>query len=466
MLTRNLTSPVVRTITQKLSSIPFSSSAPPLPSPTTVSFTSAQVSPGFTGSVSTTKNAARIYTRGELTLWSGWITGTEAKLTNPSDFGDNAGSMQVAIDGSDFISAPNAASVYTLFTNLPHAKRFVEVRWVVQMGDAPYIASSGNVLSVTGQPPALQVLTNKIQPTDDSATGLYSGVAVANTSGYTPPIQAQSGVTYGSNVGSVKIRGAFTKIVVTLQGSRKIGVSKNGAAPIFYSVADEAESPPRAIVVSCDGSISTYNVWDNGNSHSGGGTFAVAVDSTLLDIGVHRKLDQYGDSITFGSGPGATSVNTETMAVAAALGFVGSTNGISGLTIAGEKTLLDTVLPLKTVTANDVAILAIGGNSATDGIDQTDKDDYAACIDKLIAKGYGKILCRGILPIASAQTIIDAANTALKSVMDGKANAKLVWIDPVTWTGYETQDNTHPTVNGYVTIAGYALPAYRAALGL
>lgn len=464
MIIQPIILPIVQLLAKSISnSIRLPSVVPALPLPTTANFTSAQFVPGFSGSISTTKNAARVYARGALTLWCGYITGTEAKLTNPSDFGDNAGSMEAAIDGGAFAAAPNVASVYTLFTGLPHATRLVEIRWVVQMGDAPYIASSGNVLTVTGQPPALNPMANWVQAGSNSSTGLYSAATLPNTAGYTPALQAPSGITYGSNIGSVKLRGAFTKLAAT---AHRIGVSKNGGAPVFYSADPEAAGVPRAIVVQCDGSTSTYNVWDDGNARGEGCHFAAAGDSTLLDIGTLRKLDQYGDSVTYGSGPGATSVNTETMGVAAAMGFVGSTNGISGLTIAGEKTLLDTVLPLKTVTASDVAILAIGGNSATDGIDATDQADYGLCIDKLLAKGYGKIICRGILPIASAQTIIDAANIALKLVMDGKANAKLVWVDPVSWTGYETQDGTHPTIAGYATLATFALPAYIAALGL
>lgn len=154
------------------------------------------------------------------------------------------------------------------------------------------------------------------------------------------------------------------------------------------------------------------------------------------------------------------------MRVAAALGFVGSTNGISGQTVAGGKTMLDNVLPLRTVTTNDVAILALGGNNASDGIDSTEQADYGLCIDKLLAKGYGKVLCRGILPNALAQSLVDAANVILKGVMDAKANPKLVWIDPTTWTGFSTQDGTHPDAAGYVTIAGFAIPAYTTALGL
>lgn len=438
---------------------------PPLPDPTTVNFTSAQYSPGLTGSVSTTKTAGRIYMRGAVTLWSGFISGNEAKLTTPSDFGDNAGSVQVAIDGGVFTLAPNTGSVYTLFTGLAHATRFVEVRYDAQMGDAPYIAATGNVLEVTGQPPTLATLANKVQNGADSATGFYSGAQVANSATYTPPMQAQKGQNYGSNVGSIKIRGAFTKLAVTVNGSRKIAVSKNGAAPTFYDVADETDNPIRAMIVPCDGSTSTYYVWDDGNGRSLNGHFAVAGDSALLDVGTRRRLEQYGDSITFGSGPGATSRNTETMRVAAAMGFIGSTTGISGLTISGLKTLLDTVLPARTVAATDVAILAIGGNSAAEGIDSTEQADYASCIDKLLAKGYGKVLCRGIIPNVAAQPLVDAANVTLKSVMDGKSDARLAWIDPTTWA-FSTQDGTHPDAAGYTTLAGYAVPAYSAALGL
>lgn len=453
--------PVARSVSNSLRR-----GGPSLPAPTTANFTSAQFSPGFSGSISTTKDAARIYGYGSVTLWSGYITGTEAKLTNPSDFGDNAGSMEVAIDGGAFSVAPNVASVYTLFTGLAHATRFVEVRWVVQMAGAPYIASSGNVLAVTGQPPALETLGNQVTNGSNSATGFYSGALIPNAANYTPPLQAPAGTTYGSNVGSIKIKGAFSKLVVTVGGPRKIGVSKNGGAPSFYSIADETDGPIRAIVVPCDGSTSTYNVWDGGNARNTGGHFAVSGNSTLLDVGVRRRVHQFGDSITAGAGPGATGVNSEIMAVAAALGFTGTTIGINGQTIAGCKTMMDNSLPLLTVASTDVAILAIGGNSASGGIDATKKADYLACINKLKAKGYGKILCRGILPTPDGSDTRFIYNVELQSVVTILADPSVIWIDTSTWTGYDTQDNTHPTAAGYMTLYGYALPAYTAALGL
>lgn len=465
-LVQTLVRPIVSSLAIAMEQAKKGGVTPP-PDPTSLNFTSSQFAPGFTGAVSTTKNAARIYARAQLTLWSGFITGSEAKFTTTSDFGDFDGAVQVAIDGGAFASAPRAGQVFTLFTGLPHATRFVELRYGPGLGDAPYIASSGSVLVVTGQPPALQTLASKIGPGADSALGLYSGAVTANSATYTPPLAAPKGTVYGSNVNSVKIRGAFNKLVVTVNYARKVGVSKNGGPAAFYTIGDESGTPTRAILIPCDGSVATYNVWDSGNDQPTGGAFAVAGDAEFLDIGTRRRLDQYGDSITFGSGPGATSVDTETMRVASALGFVGSTNGISGQTVGGGKTMLDNVLPLRTVNSSDVAILALGGNNASSGIDATEQADYGACIDKLLAKGYGKILCRGILPNPSlpTQDLLDAANATLKSVVDAKANPKLIWVNPKAWT-FTTVDGTHPDAPGYVSIAGYAITDYTTLLGL
>lgn len=437
----------------------------PPPNPTTVTFTGTQMLPGFTGAYSTTKNAARIYAQGGVTLWSGFISGTEAKMTCTSDFGDFDGGVEVAVDGGAFIAAPRVGQVYTLFTGQVHAQRFVEFRFALGLGYAPYLVKAAACLSVTGQPPSLLTLSNKIEPGANSSLGVYSGAAIAGAVSYQPLLQAPLGRVYGSNVGSVKIRGAFSRLVVTLNGTRRVGVSKNGGPATFYTLADEAEVPTRAMVIPCDGSLSTYNVWDSGNSRNTGGAFCVAGDAVFADVGTWWRLDQYGDSRTFGSGPGALPSDTETMRVAAALGGVGSTNGISGLTIGDAKAMLDVVLPLRTVNSTDVAILALGGNSADGGIDQSEQDDYAICMDKLLAKGYSKVMCLGILNKSDAQPIVDAANAVLKAVMLAKNNPKLIWVDPITWT-FTTQDGTHPDEAGYTSLVGFATPTYRALLGL
>jgi lysophospholipase L1-like esterase len=431
--------------------------------PTTVNFTAAEFAPGFAGPTSTTKTAGRIYFRVQLTVWSGWITGSEAKWTMTSNYGDYDGAVQVAVDGGAFSNAPRAGQIFTLFTGLPSVAHYVEIRITDGLGDEAYMLATGNVLTVTGAPPALQVLPNIVTVGSDSANGIYSGSMIATTATFAPPTQAPSGQVYGSNVGSVKIKGAFTKLIVSLNGARKVGVSKNGGVPSFYSIADESGGPSRSLVIPCDGSTSVYNVWDSGNGRAAGGIFAVAGDATFLDIGTRRRLDQYGDSITYGSGPNATSCDTETMHVAAKLGFVGSTTGVSGQTISIDgKNMIDASLAGRNVSSGDIAILALGGNSAADGISSTEQADYNIMIDKLLTKGYGKVFCRGILPVANtdANNIVITANAVLKSLVDARANPNVIWIDPVTWTGVSSLDGVHPDAAGYLTLANYAYPAY------
>lgn len=428
------------------------SPTPPV-EPSTISVPVATFRQGFTGSVK--EESGRLYGRSTRTLWAGWITGSEAKITASTDFGDFDGVIQVALDGGAFQTAPRSGQVFTLFSGT-NQTRFVEIRYPDGTGDAAYVSAVAPALEITGQPPKLVGATGRAEVESDSPTALYSAATTANTLGFAPRLQAPKGQDYGSNVGSVKLRGAFKNLVVTLNGARRIGVSKNGSAPVFYAIAEEQDAPVRALRVPCDGSLSTYYVWDDGN-YRNGGCFAVCGDSPLTDIGIRRRLDQYGDSVTYGEGPGATSGDVETMPVAAAMGFVGSTNGISGLTIEGCNALLTLVLPARAVGPDDVAILAIGGNNAANGIGPAQQAEYGQCIDKLLAKGYGKVLCRGILPVNADLT---PANSALKSVVDGKADPKVIWVPTETWTSYETLDGVHPTAAGYTSIAAYALPVY------
>lgn len=439
----------------------------PLPDPTTVNFTSAQFATGFSGSISTTKNAARIYGRGDRTLWAGFIAGSAATLKVTSDFNNLDNMIQVSVDGAAFYNCPHTADMYELFAGLGPESKFVQIRYAFDWSDVTYIASSGDVIFVTGQPPAMATISGWIQAGENSDTGFYSAATVPNTAGYTPAQQAVKGTTNGSNIGSIKIAGAFSELYAAVTGNpARIGVSKNGGAPSFYSVTDDGTPKLKTIRVPCDGSLATYNIWDSGGGLAGGGHFSVAGDATRQTVGDRKRMDQFGDSITFGSGPGASQADVELMPVAAALGFAGSTVGVSGHTIAQCKTLLDTVIPLKTVTSADVAILAIGRNNVSGGIDSTEQADYLSCINKLLAKGYGKVLCRAILPDPNGVELWTAQNAALQAVVTTLADPKVIWVPTSTWLGYGSSDGLHPTAAGYVTLRGYAIPAYSSAIGL
>lgn len=468
MITRPIVSSIANPLTRFATDVSKGGSSTPTPEPSTTTFNASQIVAGFTGPINTT-SPTKINGRQSRTLWSGYITGTDAKLTASTDFGDFDGIIQVALDGGIFNYASRSGQVFTLFSGLDHAKRFVEFRFSEGVGDAAFISTSGTVLEVTGTPPSLQVL-NSVQVGANSSTGVYAGCMIdSDDPDFSPKLEAPKGEDYGSNIGSVRLRGAFTTLTATCMAVRRVGVSKNGGAPTFYTASaetGETGAPSRAIRIPCDGSVATYNVWDDGVVRNSGGVFAVAGDSTLLDIGSVRRMVQYGDSQTYGSGPGAISSDVETMQVAATLGFVGSTVGISGLTIEALKPVLDRVLPTQTITSNDVAILAIGANNAGAGITPTDQSNYLDNINKLLASGYGKILCRAILPPNEDPSLADPANVLLKSVVTTLANPNVIWVDTRSWTPWGTIDGAHPTAEGYRTLYEFAVRDYPALLGL
>lgn len=443
--------------------IVLSTDSGPVPLPTELFLTGTQFSDGLVGSVNGTKNAERLYLRGGLTAWAGVITGTEAVLNAYSDYSPGGETLvEVSIDGGAFTVLDSPADGATLFKDVPAGDRLVVIRWGVAHGDACYVKKADITLTVKGEDgAAVMPYSNWVDENNLS----WVGAVLPNLEGYEPKLLAPGGTTYTSNVGSVALRGPFKELMVVANGPTQFAYSKNGGDPVYVSGTDDGANSVNGLRIPCDGTLATYNVWNPGTFHSGGGHFAVSGD-VPNQLGYVAKLDQYGDSVTAGAGPGANSIHPETMRVAAALGMVGSTVGIAGLTIEGMLDVMDLVIPLKRITSSDVAILAIGGNNAGDGFDQTDQDNYAACIDKLLAAGYGKIMCRGIMPLAGSESLINTLNDILRGVMEAKSNSKLIFIDPRSWGIYETEDNVHPTIAGYTTIAAKAIPAYRTALGL
>lgn len=422
----------------------------------TVNFTSAEFAVGFAGSVSTTKNAARIYGEAFRTIWAGFITGTEALLTATSNSGSSDGLVLVSIDGGSFTAASRSGSIYTLFTGLSQATRLIMVRYANSSGAGAYIASSGDVLTVTGDPAELAPFQYWAQVRDGNSLTAYSVMTASATADYTPLYNAaSSGTTNGSNVGCIKIRGAFNYLVACGR-TASIFVSKNGALATRYDLPS-TDAISGVLVSGLGGDLATYYVWNAGTTFS---QLAVSGDVALQDCGLKRRLDQYGDSITQGNISGTSRGEVDTMSVAAAIGFVGSTNGVAGHDVADCEALIDTVTPGREISSADVAILATGRND-TGSLPQA---TYESCINKLLAAGYGTVLCRGILPESSETWV--TPNGVIQAAVAAVADPNVIFIDTSSWSGIATSDSVHPTAAGYQTIVDYAIPAYSAALEL
>ena len=152
----------------------------------------------------------------------------------------------------------------------------------------------------------------------------------------------------------------------------------------------------------------------------------------------------------------------------AAIGYDPLTLGISGLTTSGLDTNIADWLSKTPATSNDVAVLAIARNDVGGTFSAPVTTAFNSVLNKLIAKGYGKILVRGILPAGDRNTTWPLENASIQSCIATVNNAKLIFVDTSTCPVYVTESNdlTHPTLAGYITVAAYLVPKYKTALGI
>lgn len=429
-------------------------------------FTAAQIASGMSGLQNTTSNVNRIYMSASRSFWSGWITGTGATLAMNNDFTNYPGAMLVSVDGGAYTAVGNASTVYTLFTGLSDTEHFVSVCPAGAYSTVAYFdKAAGNILNITGASPKVRMCNGWVFPGVSDSLSLAAGATVASTTNFTPA-KMKSGATTASNIGAAIVKGPFKSLAISSAGNSSITavwVSKNGAAPTKYAIANPGSQGVVTEVSGLGGSTATYNVWVD---HQGSNQtmFSVAGDTAHLDIGTKKQLHQFGDSITFGVG-GLGEVDT--LRVSASMGFAGLTMGVSGQTTTQLDTAMAGYLTNLTVTSSDVAVLAIGRNDVG-SFNSTVQTAYTSIINKLITKGYGKIICRAILPSGDHSSTFSTENAIIQSLVSAVGNANVVYMATSGCPVYSTVSNdlTHPDAAGYGVVAAYVDPLYRTILGL
>lgn len=400
--------------------------------------------------------ATRPTTR-QASYWAGVITGTEAGLPglNNSSIGQYAGMAEVSVDGGAFAAVNATGGEYPLFSGLEQGPHNVALRIGSIFGTAAtYVPKTGTMLRVVGAPPSVLVMDGWVQPGDGNADTISSTAVVAHgIVNYLPANVPDSDPNSKANVSAVALRGTFSALTLVNLGnadasSLYVYVSVDGAAPTRYTGL--------TVLTGLSGEH-TYYCWTGAESP----LFSVGYVGTLSDIAAKKRLDQYGDSIT--EGIAATSAGeVEMFAVGAALGRMGGNFGISGWTIAELAASIATPLSHKTVNSNDVAVLAIGRNDTGGAFDATKISNYQSIVTALLTAGYGRVICRGILPETSSTWPTE--NGSIASIVTGFADARVVFCDTSSWSGIARSDGTHPTDAGYVTMRGYATPAYAALI--
>lgn len=442
--------------------------------------TANQILPGLAGAYDAATNVNRVYmaasSGGSLpggSLWSAVIKGTDATLKVSRASGVVTNAVYVSVDGGAFAaitaSGTNPTFSFPLFAGLSDAEHYVVTRIGAAFGtDQMYIDRTLNdALTISGAAPYIELCNQWVYPGVASALAVSAGMTVASTANYTPAKSKQNILAATSNIGAAKIRGKFRSIQVASTGAAgltKVYVSKNGAAPSVTTLADPGTGGTTCRIAGLTEETATYYVWNN---HQDCSTFAVSGDADHVDCGTKYQMHQFGDSITYGSNADLHG-EVDVLRVSAAMGYVGLTAGVSGHTIAQIETALTTYLAALTVTSNDVAIVAAGRNNTGAAFDAAETTSYTNIINALVTKGYGKIICRGILPSGTHSTTWSDENGSISSIVTGIGNANVVFCDVSGLGTYSTQssDNVHPDAAGYATIAAYVEPLYRTILGL
>lgn len=390
---------------------------------------------------------------GNVSSFVALIKGSSATLDLRNDASYYPGAARVSVDGGAFSDASVVGSVYTLFDGLTDAWHTVTIETGSIWGVSNiHLLPAVVALSVTGVDAAWVAPNYWLHAGESNGLIHTTGAVAANVADYVPPNVLVAPVTNTSNVGTIRFRSAATKLFIFASSSH-VFYSRNGGAPIRISTSGRG-----AVVEGFDGTAATYNVWS-----AGGRYLSVGADAALVDVGAKRRMDQFGDSITAGDSVAGSADQTtgdvDTLGVAAALGFAGATYGISGQTIATLATnITPTLAALPAAGASDVAILAIGRNDLAGDMDSTEQTNYNAIVDALLTQGYGRVICRGVLPESGGP--FTAFNTTMESIVTARADPKVVYINTNAWSGIATGDGVHPTIAGYGTIRGYAIPAY------
>lgn len=430
-------------------------------------FSVNQISAGLSGSYDTATDVNKIYwsaptsgTNAGGTVWSAWINGTAATLQLPN--GLNAGAIWVSVDSGAYATAANAADVYTLFTGLSNTPHYVSVRCDPAYGNNNVYMNKagGNVLTITGTGTYIDLPSTFAFAANTNSIFTANGAGVANVANFTPAL-SRNGAVSASNVSIVVLRGNFQKLVISLNGGGggqwQSYVSVDGAAPTTYlSIASTGGA--YAMSIAATPGIHTYYIWPS----VGGHVFAAAGDATATAMLSVKQLHQYGDSITQGQG---LIGDVDLLRICPTIGYAALTMGLAGLTSQTLDTALTSWLTVTPVTTNDSAIIAIGRNDNATGFTAPVIAAYNSIIAKLLAKGYNKIICRGVLPAGDLSTTFPALNTAISTIVTTLGNPKVTFMDTSTCPAYTTiaNDLTHPDTAGYITVANYLQPKYAAA---
>lgn len=459
--------------------------------PITTTFAYASGAEGFTLLHDDVSEAGRSYFPATANqtgtgIWCGVITGTAAAIRMISSFpGAFQPSIQISVDGGAYstVTTPTDADFYPLFSGLSDTAHFVVFRRT--QGAPPYIYTpiASDSFRVTGVAPAIAPAGEWAQAGDAlpkhvvscglSATPFTNPPGDFDTERMGPSRQPPNRPSDVQAVGrgSVCIRTTSTEIWVACQ-NRFVGIIANGTFSFHDTGTASANGTAGVRVLRITGLAAgskNITVFASRNLTPTAAWLSVGVPfgQSLSTVTGFNKAHIFGDSITQGVEIGSRSGDEVSVRVDVdrawyASNFVAGNFGVAGWTFSDLLTNMTSMLATLTVTSNDVAYVALGQNDTSPTSSQVTDTANA-----LLAKGYGKVIFRGVLPVPGGSHT--AKNTTISAAITALGDPKVRYIDPNAWTEMAVntpgfRDGLHFDVDGYEALLTRMLVALPSAL--
>jgi len=421
---------------------------------------------GASGVVNRT-NGTQISLPGFRSGWMGIVKATGASLMVVMSSGETTGTIEVSVDGSLFNTVSIVSGRAQLFTGLSDVAHKVVVRPKAGYGDA-IIGNASNVLVLTGID---TYATMAITWAQVGSSGNWASATLTNShglSGYTPTLTpaGYNTATYGSNTPSVTFVADCIMLMV-LSKTQKITAIIGNAPSVIYNSGIPGGNDITAHFIQCSPGAKRYTI-SAGASNVLFPIFSVGVVGNLKTHGTVGVLDQFGDSITEGNRYVWGSV--ETFGTAHQMLRAGETFGISGDNVQSLKTRLQSTTLARS--SQDVAVIAIGVNDVGSGWSTTKTGYYTDIINDLLARGYGRVLCRHMLPTTADYSAVNAGISAAVAACADLSRARV--INTSSWPHFSAiqvdldegggVDGLHLSDPEYAAAVPYCVSAYNAAL--
>jgi len=483
--------PIVQgAVTKRIQASLLASELARLGTPITTTFAYASGAEGFTLLHDDVSEAGRSYipsatNQSATGIWCGVITGTAAAIRMISSFpGAQQPSIEVSVDGGAYstVSAASDADFYPLFSGLSDTAHFVVFR---RTGSAAYIYTpiASNSFRVTGVAPAISPAGEWAQPGDASPKHVVScglsATTFTNPAGdfdtyrmgpsRQPPSQPSDVQAVGR--GSVCIRTTSTEIWIACQ-NRFVGIIANGTFSFHDTGTASANGTAGVRVLRITGLAAgskNITVFASRNLTPTAAWLSVGVPlgQSFSTVTGFNRAHVFGDSITQGVEIGSRSGDEVSVRVDVdrawyASGFVAGNFGVAGWTFSDLLTNMTSMLATLTVTSSDVAYVALGQNDTTPTSSQVTDTANA-----LVAKGYGKVIFRGVLPVPGNSHT--AKNTTISNAITALGDSRVRYINPNAWTEMAVntpgfRDGLHFDVDGYEALLTRMLVALPSAL--